>query len=965
MSADTEIRSLLRPSERVIASLRASASASDDKSRSNQNVNEVALAVIAHVDSGDRHDGLERGSVIVLDSVSLNPQSVTPKKLRIISATPITSELTISIAQGMTQGLFVLTLQVTTSSESRSRSAHETTRTFTTSDSHALSEFTSACRRFQSQAPNEDSFAWLASYAAMTTATSAYDVPPTVEPQSRHPQTHRTLPIAVPVNSLPLHECLSSAAAGQPGDEDKDIAMIKEDWVRRTLDVECAGDKTTIRIRIGSFNVNGKYPSQDLHPWLRKPSSPQLPNAMSGGKETASVYTAKIGDAIQGEPDLFVLGFQELDLAPESLLYSTSAAAARVDAWTAAIFAGLGELRDEYQKIAIHQLVGMLIIILAKKSIIPRISQIRTASLGTGLMGIMGNKGAVGLRLVVSSTSLTFVNSHLAAADEMLARRNSDFHDLERRLVFPGELREDSESHDGMGYERSSIGGDYDYDADMVASGDLNYRIDLPDADVRALLSSPNLHLRELGVRDMVLHDQLKNVIKEGQSFKGFLEGDITHLPTYRFATGLSTDALGYDMKWVLSRHTSFGSSLSRSVIRRRPAWTDRVLWMSRHPSQVNILAYAAHSEITMSDHRPLAATFEVKINDVDKLKQAEMAATLFEKIGNIEDAEATHKLKLASSTIDLGAVSFRRPVMKQMELQNIGKIASTFRFVPMRPRGPIHAPWLSITPLAGLILPGETMSIIITAFIDERTAAPLNMNPNRLDETLILHTARGKDHFVSVTGQYQPTCFANSLSWLVRLHEPIRSTKREVESHSKQLLNAPKEIMRLVNWLMSHATNIPGLFITRADEGLVDNIRDALDTGNEISAEEKLSDPHVAIAVGETLLRFLDSLTTPVVPASIHARCMEATSRDEAFEILDQFPEESVNVWISITAFLHFVLQQDAHASKNVNEDTDQSTRANIIAAVFAPILLRDDAAKAPRVSPLAKRKFLLYFIT
>ena len=33
-------------------------------------------------------------------------------------------------------------------------------------------------------------------------------------------------------------------------------------------------------------------------------------------------------------------------------------------------------------------------------------------------------------------TVLTFVNSHLAALDEMVDRRNADFHDLSSRLLF-------------------------------------------------------------------------------------------------------------------------------------------------------------------------------------------------------------------------------------------------------------------------------------------------------------------------------------------------------------------------------------------------------------------------------------------------------------------------------------------------------------------------------------------------
>jgi len=57
-----------------------------------------------------------------------------------------------------------------------------------------------------------------------------------------------------------------------------------------------------------------------------------------------------------------------------------------------------------------------------------------------------GNKGGTAIRLSFHPkhpsgnasvpTVLTFVNSHLAAFDEMVDRRNADFHDLSSRLLF-------------------------------------------------------------------------------------------------------------------------------------------------------------------------------------------------------------------------------------------------------------------------------------------------------------------------------------------------------------------------------------------------------------------------------------------------------------------------------------------------------------------------------------------------
>ena len=52
-------------------------------------------------------------------------------------------------------------------------------------------------------------------------------------------------------------------------------------------------------------------------------------------------------------------------------------------------------------------------------------------------------------------------------------------------------------------------------------------------------------------------------------------------------------------------------------------------------------------------------------------------------------------------------------------------------------------------------------------------------------------------------------TCFATSLDRLVRHPGPVRSQERMELLPEEQTLNAPREVMRLVNWLMSNATDV------------------------------------------------------------------------------------------------------------------------------------------------------------
>ena len=110
--------------------------------------------------------------------------------------------------------------------------------------------------------------------------------------------------------------------------------------------------------------------------------------------------------------------------------------------------------------------------------------------------------------------------------------------------------------------------------------------------------------------------------------------------------------------------------------------------------------------------------------------------------------------------------------------------------------------------------------------------------------------------------------------------------------------------------------------------------IVECLDTGDEFPCEGPDGDHRALVAASaSTLVAFLDSLIEPVVPARLHAECLQASDRDEAFEVLNAFPHESINVggylvgsrtprtdgltstcskvWISLTACLHYIAQQ------------------------------------------------------
>ncbi|KAI0305103.1 hypothetical protein B0F90DRAFT_1156055 [Multifurca ochricompacta] len=107
---------------------------------------------------------------------------------------------------------------------------------------------------------------------------------------------------------------------------------------------------------------------------------------------------------------------------------------------------------------------------------------------------------------------------------------------------------------------------------------------------------------------------------------------------------------------------------------------------------------------------------------------------------------------------------------------------------------------------MTGFLLPGEEKTLQLTIFVSRTTAAPLNMRIQTLFTLLIIHTTLGQDLFISLNGEYEPSCFGTSLSVLARLPGPIRELKGTEELLPEtQARNSSREFMTLMGWLMSH----------------------------------------------------------------------------------------------------------------------------------------------------------------
>jgi inositol polyphosphate 5-phosphatase INPP5B/F len=123
----------------------------------------------------------------------------------------------------------------------------------------------------------------------------------------------------------------------------------------------------------------------------------------------------------------------------------------------------------------------------------------------------------------------------------MYDRRNADFADLSKRLVFDVSVRVPGFKAGAEAtwppVDPTTVLNTNIFESDALFwMGDLNYRIDLPDAQIRSLLQTANTHEESssLGAESFALlqkHDQLKKAQRDQKAFVGFEEAPITFMP--------------------------------------------------------------------------------------------------------------------------------------------------------------------------------------------------------------------------------------------------------------------------------------------------------------------------------------------------------------------------------------------------------------------------------------------------
>ncbi|XP_060527450.1 inositol polyphosphate 5-phosphatase OCRL isoform X2 [Cylas formicarius] len=644
--------------------------------------------------------------------------------------------------------------------------------------------------------------------------------------------------------------------------------------------------KHEFTIFVGTWNVNGQPPTISLRSWLSYDQHP---------------------------PDVYAVGFQELDLSKEAFIFNDTPREAE---WQKFVMDGLHS-DAKYRLVALARLVGMQLAVMVNNKHYQHVKNVSFDTVGTGLLGKMdkeylyekfnwlrgrflaGNKGGVAVRLELHNTSLCFVNCHLAAHIEEFERRNQDYKDINARINF-----------------RKNPQAIKDHDQ-IYWLGDLNYRItDLTNVQVKTLLQRNEMNA-------LLKADQLNQQKERGNVLLDYEEGNITFQPTYKF--DLNTDI--YDT----------------SEKARPPAWTDRILWRGKGIHQVE---YRSHMDLKISDHRPVSALFKSEISVVDPIQYRKVHEDLLKKMDKHEN-EFLPQVTVDPSEVHFEQIKFREPQTKEIIIANTGVVPADFEFIKKLDEVSYCKDWLRILPYCGSINPGEKCDI--------RLEVNLETDLERIYDILVLHLKGGKDMFITVSGTCQKSCFTQALSSLVRTQIPIMNLSGEDWEKARNnetpiIYSVPRELWLLVDHLYRHGLKTKELFESSALHEEIIKIRDWLDFGSQDPL------PGSVQAVAEALLLFLSYTKEPVIPFDLQDVCVAASNNFQNCRqlIRQKLSDIHRNVFLYVCMFLQELLKYSQ----------DNGYDAKTLASLFGDILLRDQIRNSRPQASRGKANFIYNFL-
>ncbi|EGW29977.1 uncharacterized protein SPAPADRAFT_52826 [Spathaspora passalidarum NRRL Y-27907] len=321
--------------------------------------------------------------------------------------------------------------------------------------------------------------------------------------------------------------------------------------------------------------------------------------------------------------DIYGIGFQELiDLDPRSILNADTTKAGK---WAEILNRELNKHGEQYVLLRVESIASMSLFLFVKKSQAVHVTKVSGSSKKTGLGGMTANKGACAVRFNFGDTSFVMITCHLAAGMQATLERYNDYSTILQGLLFP----------------RNYSIRDHDH---IIWFGDLNYRINMMNEQCRDSVARGEYN-------ELIQMDQLNEERRHDGAFKPFNEGVISFAPTYKFDKGTSN----YDS----------------SEKQRVPSWTDRVLFTSSTglSKDLTLLKYDSVMDMVLSDHKPVYAVFDVKVNFIDREMKGKIAKELYNVYKREHGGELVSLSSNSSVSSSAGTVDFSTDTLSELNL--------------------------------------------------------------------------------------------------------------------------------------------------------------------------------------------------------------------------------------------------------------------------------------------------------
>ncbi|KAM3141483.1 Synaptojanin-2 [Paramecium bursaria] len=331
----------------------------------------------------------------------------------------------------------------------------------------------------------------------------------------------------------------------------------------------------------------------------------------------------------QQQPEIIVIGFQEfVALNAGNILRSNNRESIQI--WKGIFLKILG---DSYSLIVYQDMVGIFVLIFVLKTEQSQFVNINTEIVKYGFGQLLGNKGAVIIRMKYYDSNICFINCHLPAGQK---------HNDDRLAAFD--------------YIHSKLEGQQiDW---IITFGDMNFRINLPyNKVIQSLQQYHGSQIKEH--RDAILnmlkeYDQLRMERHKSRFLKKYIEAQIQFTPTYKFDIGTES----YD-----------------TIKKRVPSFTDRILlWrLQRVENHVAIKYHTLQGNFQVSDHRPVSCLIQSQVciyldkqDDHIEYQQTQQKEIYFRKL------EQIHCNTFYS-------VRNRKEITKQIDQDIIDKVTNPF----------------------------------------------------------------------------------------------------------------------------------------------------------------------------------------------------------------------------------------------------------------------------------------------